>query len=182
MRIKITKNKKVEPNRTWLIQRLGKPYGRPDEDLTKLINAFSFGGGLVNGGLSDEAMQLLGGIFSFDYMGSAEFEWGAVPKALEYIAKQRKKFISGEATINKEPVYYLCYKDIKDYVENLLADLSKDKLQLKELSLFNVAVGKCKYIKKEDCKTFGWLELDNGFFFFTDQEMYEKTKELFEIK
>ena len=28
---------------------------------------------------------------------------------------------------------------------------------------------------------FGWLELDNGFMFFLDKEMYEKSCQLFEI-
>ena len=28
----------------------------------------------------------------------------------------------------------------------------------------------------------GWLELDNGFFFFIDDEMYKNTAKLFEIK
>ncbi|KKS61783.1 MAG: hypothetical protein UV30_C0031G0001, partial [Candidatus Collierbacteria bacterium GW2011_GWF1_42_50] len=27
----------------------------------------------------------------------------------------------------------------------------------------------------------GWLELDNGFFFFVDKDMFEKTKALFEV-
>ena len=39
-----------------------------------------------NGGLSSEAMDLIRGIWAFDYMGAAEFEFGAVPKALQKIA------------------------------------------------------------------------------------------------
>ena len=50
-------------DRSWLIQRLNKPR-EYEGKLKGLENAFSFGGGLVNGGLSKEAMELL----NFDYM------------------------------------------------------------------------------------------------------------------
>lgn len=70
----------------YLIQRLQKPFPANAGGLKNLVNAFSFGGGLVNGGLSKDAMSLLSSICRFDYMGSAEFEWGAVPKTLKQIA------------------------------------------------------------------------------------------------
>ncbi|KKS64951.1 MAG: hypothetical protein UV32_C0003G0012 [Candidatus Collierbacteria bacterium GW2011_GWF2_42_51] len=83
---------------TRLIQRLEKPIGR--------ASPFSFGGGLKNGGLSKEAMDVLGDIFNFDYMGSSEFEWGAVPAALNFIAEQSslKTIVSGET----QGVFYIC--------------------------------------------------------------------------
>ena len=71
--------------RSWLVQRLGKPYKRGL--LGGKDNPFSFGGGFKNGGLSDEAMDLIRGIWSFDYMGAAEYEFGAVPAALNTIAQ-----------------------------------------------------------------------------------------------
>lgn len=58
-----------ELKQTYLVQRLNRPTNGYD-------NPFSFGGGLKNGGLSEDAMKLLRPIFSFDYMGSAEFEFG----------------------------------------------------------------------------------------------------------
>jgi hypothetical protein len=68
---------------SYLIQRLEEPWGGMAQFKD---NPFSFGGGLRNGGLSQEAMDLIRGIWSFDYMGSAEFEFGAVPEALNAIA------------------------------------------------------------------------------------------------
>lgn len=67
----------------WLIQRLEKPYVATG-DVAPIFtdNPFSFGGGMVNGGFSKEAWAIVKKICGFDYMGSAEFEWGAVPKAL----------------------------------------------------------------------------------------------------
>ncbi len=54
---------------SWLIQRLKPAY--PGLVQLWVDNPFAFGGGLRNGGLSGEAMNLLRGIFSFDYMGAA---------------------------------------------------------------------------------------------------------------
>lgn len=82
----LSKQEWVEP---WLIQRLKKAYGN-DSVLTTISAAFAFGGGLRDGGLSKEAMQLLSQLWSFDYMGSSEFEWGAVPAALHAMAKFRE--------------------------------------------------------------------------------------------
>jgi hypothetical protein len=36
--------------------------------------------------------------------------------------------------------------------------------------------------KEQYADTCGWLELDNGYFFFTDKEMYEKTAKLFGLE
>ena len=189
---------------TWLIQRLKKPYPVKNDKasmLDKLANSMAFGGGLRNGGLRAEAMKLLAPIFSFDYMGSSEFEWGAVPEALAKIFKDRKNYIAHSMTIDMadvkentwrryakkgekladklkgtKVVYIFCHKaDTKD-VEELIKKLAFDKVDLKEVSLFSNALDP---ITDSDKATQGWLELDNGFMFFTDQDMFEKTVALF---
>lgn len=68
----------------FLIQRLVEP--RKDANPIIGSNPFVFGGGLKNGGLSDEATKLLDPLFGYDYMGSAEFEFGALPKAYQQLA------------------------------------------------------------------------------------------------
>src|SRR3989338_2112493 len=143
--------------RTFLIQRLNKP--TPP-------NPFSFGGGLHNGGLSEVAANVLQVIFSFDYMGSAEFEFGVVPVALQFIATQAKKKKITAGKIGD--IYYICpriYKDgVLDIIEKLLVD--ERSLCLKE------RCGLADHFNKSDAyhqETLGWLELDNGFMFFVDQ-------------
>jgi hypothetical protein len=92
--------------RTWLVQRLQKPAPMSIKG-KDISNLFSFGGGFRNGGLTDEAMALLKNVFSFDYMGSAEFEWGAVPQALSFLATQT--LVSGTVAVKPgNIVYYLC--------------------------------------------------------------------------
>ena len=175
---------------SWLVQRLKKPYGRS--------NPFSFGGGLRNGGLSEEAMELLNGVFSFDYMGAAEFEFGAVPKALQLIAKESDQYLtttlsfplskvekgwrdkSTEAPTGEALVYVICRKGDVQEVHNRIkgwAFKPYDKAnQLKEITMLSQTLRPDSEWSPEVA---GWLELDNGFFFFLDKEMWEKTADLF---
>lgn len=154
-----------------LIQRLEKPYGK--------TNPFSFGAGLKNGGLSNRAISTLKTIFSFDYMGAAEFEYGAVPAALAFIAEQSslKAVTSGET----QGVFYICpisyEQGVKDVIKVLIED--EHQINLKESCGLRNRV---KSPNDWNYRNVGWLELDNGFFFFVDKEMFEKTKKLFGVK
>jgi len=159
---------------TYLIQRLNTPH--PGYD-----NPFSFGGGLKNGGLSEDAMKLLRPIFSFDYMGSAEFEYGAIPECLKYIAKNIMDYSMHELKVNKLPVYIIGLCEQAKQIDDVIILLSKNKVWCKESTHFDAALGLNKYWKKDNCHTFGWLELDNRFFFFTDKNMAYKTADVFGI-
>ena len=172
--------------RTYLIQRLQKPYEiKGNEDFKKWINSFSFGGGLKDGGLSDEAMNLIKSIWRFDYMGSAEFEWGAVPESLSNIFKycQKKNTVAGTITDFKKDIYYLCHEEVRQQVIDVIKELYKKdyNYQLKEPCHLKRSIE-----REDDCdahnSALGWLELDNDFMFFIDKEMFEKTLELFGIK
>lgn len=180
---------------TYLVQRLERPWG-------EAANPFSFGGGLRNGGLQKEAMALLKGIFTFDYMGSAEFEFGAVPKALTAIYKVAVEggLMSGtvlltEASVAKvttwdrsrrqlplkaDPiVYFICPSAWEGEIVHRIIALAGGKGRLKEgTRLANVL----RPDPAHEDRVAGWLELDNGWFFFTDREMFEKVAALFEVK
>mgnify|MGYP001591178905 CR=1 FL=1 len=159
--------------RTRLIQRLKKPTGN--------INPFAFGGGRKNGGLSDKTAKLLNQIWSFDYMGAAEFEHGKVSEALQRIADYSARRNTAIGTIELiKPVFYLCEKGFGNSVEKVITQLAEDEKQLnpKERSyLFNNLRGGDHF--KEYV---GWLELDNAFAFFTDRQMYDATLGLFKAK
>jgi hypothetical protein len=154
---------------TYLIQRLGKPRG--------FINPFSFGV-TGNGMLSKEAQNLLKNIWSFDYMGSAEFEFGAIPKALQKIAIYCVEGRASTSTIKLgKDVYYICEKKDESEVVDRIKKLAKceNKFNLKEYC------GLEKNLKGEGYtqRLKGWLELNNGFMFFVDKEMYDTTSTLF---
>jgi hypothetical protein len=179
-----------EFTRSYLIQRLHKPYKHAS------MNPFSFGGGLTNGGLSKEAFELLSNIFEFDYMGSAEFEFGAVPAALQFLADQTiaKNIVAAvidvSPTINRELVYIVCPLTYKAEVIKRIKELRhvggygniQSNIQLKEYC------GLKEYFIEKDPRYIiyakekvGWVELDNGFIFFTDKEMFDKFCNLFGI-
>lgn len=160
---------------TYLIQRLEKPYGH--------INPFSFGGGYVNGGMSKEASEILKNIMSFDYMGAAEYEFGSLPKSLDNIAKSKNEYVSFSKEYNgKVPVYVICHSVMVEEIKRMLSELAKGKIQTKGFTNFRAAIGMDSFLTKEKCKTVGWLELNNDFFFFTDKKMFENVSALFEIK
>lgn len=168
---------------SYLIQRLNKPStgGPLGPD-----NPFSFGGGLKNGGMSDEAMQYLRNIFSFDYMGATEFEWGVVPDAFQQIAKNLDLYVTVEIEAssksgNSKAVYIICPKtDIDEVVSRIKAfayeEYGKSTPHTKEMVGLQGAIDQKKY-----SVALGWLELDNGFMFFIEKEMFSKTAELFGI-
>ena len=187
----------TEMGRTWLIQRLRAPYeGNP---LGATGNPFAFGGGLLNGGLSDEAMELLSQVFSFDYMGAAEFEWGSIPAALSVIAKDVKDYEATSFSFpltqvaknwrdqsTEEPegdatIYVISRKnwtsEIQDRIRGWAAEFHNS--DLKEATRLAPAL---RPYKEWDTETHGWLELHHAFFFFTNQEMWEQTATLFGIK
>lgn len=185
--------------RSWLVQRLKEPRNLPPgHQLAPLLEVFSFGGGLKNGGLSDEAMALVREVWSFDYMGAAEFEFGAVPEALSRIAKGQpaassfviplaevaanwrskdKTTPEGDATI-----YVLAPKGWEDEIERRVrawaADSHDDEFRLKEPTRLSDAL---RPVEEWDSETCGWLEISNGFLFFSSREMWEKACALFGV-
>ena len=157
------------------IQRLNKP--------TNFINPFSFGGGgLVNGGLSEDGLKIIQDIFSFDYMGAAEFEWGAVPTALQSLAKLSIKNKLMTSILN-DKIYVIAPKDIIEDVLAWIEDASKKDYghNLKEyLGLKSALEDKSKFV--------GWLKIERDkdceepFMFFIDKDMYDNACKLFKLK
>lgn len=180
--------------RTYLIQRLEKPHGASVHGA--MLNSMAFGGG--GSGLTREAMNLLSGIFSFDYMGAAEFEFGALPKSLAPFAGDAAKLVAFQMTLGpgdygqgfdrrwkkaKGPretrtVYVLCRADDREYVEGVIRSDAKEPLRLKEPTRLVDALDR---VPGDNVRTCGWYELDNGFFFFTDRQMWERTCALFGV-
>jgi hypothetical protein len=184
-----------EMRRSWLVQRLNQP--NRGTGLLGADNPFSFGGGLRNGGLSDDAMVLLRGIFSFDYMGAAEFEFGAVPEALNALAKDSKHLVARTVTIDlstlaanwrdktvhqgERDVYIIARADHADEVERRVVEWAQQgyAVEMKEPARLDAAL---RPNREEWDRTDGWLELSNGFFAFTDRAMFEATAALFGVK
>lgn len=188
-------------NDTYLIQRLDRPAGHLLGGVFK-DNPFSFGGGLKNGGLSDEAMDLLRDVFSFDYMGAAEYEFGAVPKAIQRVAENAADYTAFSFIIplknvaknwrdtrTTEPeddgeVFVICAESDVTEVKKLILDLAAEKHDVRNVrdATFLARALRPPEDERWGTTVCGWLELDNGFFFFTDREMWEKTAKLFAVE
>jgi hypothetical protein len=157
----------------YLVQRLNKPLGE--------TNPFSFGGGLKHGGLSDEAMSQLKDIFSFDYMGSAEFEFGALPRAFTSLTTiELTKFTIDETNI---PIYVISPVAIQNDVKQWIINAAKSEPNnLKERLELNYS------LILNDPFILGWIKIENEhtctepFMFFIDETMFTKTCELFNVK
>jgi hypothetical protein len=151
-----------------------------------LVDSLAFGGGAKNGGISDDAMKILQKIFRFDYMGASQFEHGAVPEAMVMVSKNRKKYTAVHFTATtaegiQRIVYLICHKDIKEEVIKWIQIKANSEFGDRRYHTFET-VGLNKSMNNFDNPTVGWLELDNGFFFFTDEDMFTMTKEAFSIK
>lgn len=165
-------DKTMEPKQTYLIQRLRQPTGNA-------INPFSFGG--HKGGLSDEALARLTPLWTFDNMGSSEFEYGAVPNSLDQLVNYS---VMGNASKGKiilqKDVYYICHKDLATYVRTTIRQLARNeaKLNLREPCLLKPILEGQEYCNN----IVGWLELNNHFLFFTDESMYQRSLEMLGLK
>lgn len=152
--------------------------------------------------MTKEARQVLQAAFEFDYMGSAEFEFGAVPEALEKIYDKREAFVVGEVEIptskikidewekkhysltkdKKKTIYIWACPEHLDYVKELVVSLATNERsnRLKERSMLRYQFLEEKDGYKDNLG--GWLELDNGFFFFTDEKMFRNTLTVFGVE
>lgn len=168
-------------NKPYLIQRLKKPG-------VQTLNAF--GGGYKNGGLSEEASDSLKSIWSFDYMGAAEFEYGAIPESLDYIQSAKSNYIVNSIEIDcihkeyikelrgltvetKALVYYVCKKTDEKEVINWLKNVG-DNVTREHRTKEYIGLPWCKDIV-------GWHDIKNHFLFFIDKEMCDKFCKLIEL-
>ncbi len=77
-----------------------------------------------------------------------------------------------------KPIYYLCHKDHAQDVPDRLKELATKPPRAKEY------VGLCDHYKetKYPVHATGWIDCSNGFMFFVDKVMFDKTCALFEVK
>lgn len=159
---------------TRLVQRLKAPNYRIVDGVKKDIHAF--GGGDKNGGLTEEHMSVLREIFSFDYMGAAEFEYGNVASAVCKLVDDGLKglLIKGKIKKGSDRIFYICPEWMKVEVVKRIKKLRDGKYKNIDLKAH---CGLKEHFESKypfDKVIVGWLELDNGFMFFTDEAMRDK--------
>jgi len=187
---------------SYLVQRLKDP---PKSDLHAKIEQ-AFGGSI---GMSPEGLKLLRDVFSFDYMGAAEYEFGAIPKCLKTLVADADQLVATPMTVlakdiepnwnrkhpartkagklaKKQPVhppvadrvvYLLCRKEHLQGAQESIVKLAGHKARTKMGSHFQAVLDPIG--EEYTLETKGWLELDNGFLFFIDRDMWRKSTLLF---
>lgn len=166
-----------EMKRSWLIQRLKKPFKQLKGGM---INPFSFGGG--GSGFGAEAQKILTLICDFDYMGAAEFEDGKTAKVFHTMLTRPKPDVCFRFSVpvtNKQSalvameIIVICPEEWKDEVQKRITLWAKDGHEdydrLKEPTMLSYILAGKVY----NDPVVGWFELDNGFMFFTDPMMAE---------
>ena len=189
----------MELRNSWLVQRLTKPRSTGGL-LGGKDNPFAFGGGYKNGGLSDDAMDLLRPHFGFDYMGAAEFEFGEVPRAFQKVAKSASAETLAAQTVTvklndvprawndkrtdkregERKIFVIADSSVIDEVCKRVHGWAKESFQeLKEQTFLRDALDPVGEWHRDVA---GWLELDNGFMFFTDETMFAGVAEIFGLE
>jgi len=174
------------------IQRLTKPTGD--------WNPFNFGyGGIHKRAFPEEFMDVVSTVWSFDYMGRAEFEFGAVPEALDKIST----FVLKGDVVNKTitipykytdvygdhavltgegEVYVICHKDHLEEVIKRIKRYAKNQRPMDCKTSERVMLSGSMAKEEVERRYMGWLELPNGYMFFVDKKMYQRACDLFGIE
>jgi hypothetical protein len=75
-------------------------------------------------------------LFDFDYMGSAEFEFGALPKSLHAIVDNVSEYhmvvVPSVCNRQREPMYLYCHKGVTEQANSNAIHLSKEMYGYKE--------------------------------------------------
>jgi hypothetical protein len=110
-------------------------------------------------------------LLSFNYMGSSEFEFGSLPKALKRTRENEKKYVQFEFTFENfedKPIMVLCKEDDKEELPKILSQLADRELRLKEYCDLD------DYLKgKENFRTSDfWWDIENDYFFWRSNEEF----------
>ena len=168
------------------LQRLDIPRGGP---FPKAFTPFGAGG---SGGFSAMALEVLGGVFDFHYMGRAEYEHGECPRALStiwaYSGEGKLRHSSLKASAYGWRVYYICRRNQEPAVTHAILMLAKGERNTRDPTNVDEIVTS-DYVGLHDAllrhprhpgETAGWLDIIHAYMFFVSKSMYTKSLKLFE--
>ena len=145
---------------------------------------------------------------SCDTMGAAEYEFGTFREAIARVARDSEELVAFQMVLKaseippnhrrdipvytsrgkpakKQPVrppvvdrtvYVLCRLPEADEVRERIRQLVGRRWRVKMGTRFDLALDP---VEKWDAEIVGWLELNNGFFFFLDKDMWTATTMMF---
>lgn len=153
-------------------------------------------------GLTTKAWDVLDELCTIEYMGAAEYEFGKLPKFLGGfldVAEEKGlstfSFVLGpnerELSFNRKHhnssaplppaqdvrLYGICVTDQVDLIVDRIRELAKDSCRVKRGSGLSNALDPYD----NDNPVTGWVELSNGFLFFSDETMWRGFSDLFSV-
>lgn len=106
-------------------------------------------------------------ILSFDYMGSSEFEYGALPISIRFIRDNLEAYSFGEIEIKGIMVEYFCADIYRKAVLIHLLALSKGNYRLKEFCDFELLFRDSPLLGK--CLSDFWWTIDSHWMWWIKQ-------------
>lgn len=118
-------------------------------------------------------------ICKFDYMGSAEFEFGALGESLGRIRKDISNYKYMNAKIyGIQITVFFNKKHEESEIETYLKDLADNKFHVKQHSDFNNVVNPSKFERewqaKHPNKTNFWWDIENDFMFWISNQLFQQ--------
>ena len=123
--------------------------------------------------------QGIDSILNFDYMGSAEFEFGALPKSLTVIRKDKKNYNIFDVKVKDKVISVFCpNKYSVQQITNYLNTLDSNDIHLKERSDFNTYTSPSKWDNETHQRyphsTDFWWDITNHIMFWKKNNKFEK--------
>ena len=109
-------------------------------------------------------------IIHLDYMGSSEFEWGALPEALDKIRYSINDYVYLDVQNKGKVVTVFCKDTQKCEVKQYLTELSENKWHLKEYSDFDNYINP---LPNYGSKTDFWWDISNHLMFWRKNNEFE---------
>ena len=124
----------------------------------------------------NSAKKGIDALVQFDYMGSFEFEYGALPAALKRVRAVAVDYITFDLKIYEKPITVFCSKrESQARIKTILDDLACGLIHLKERCEFREYIGFKKSLFSTDTRIDFWWDIDNDWFFWaSDADFTEK--------
>lgn len=108
-------------------------------------------------------------ILRFDYMGSSEFEFGAMGKSLQAIRAELDKYGCFDHAINGKPLTIFCKKEDEAQVKKYVNALAERRWRLKEYCDLGGYTNPDGFMK---CFNDHWWDIENHFMFWKASEHF----------
>jgi len=119
-------------------------------------------------------------IVHFDYMGSSEYEWGALPESLGKIRDGINNYTYLDVPIKDKVITVFCKDSQKSEVKQYLTELSENKWCLQEYSDFDNYINP---LPNYGSRTDFWWDISNHLMFWRkDTEFESKFKTIIATK